>query len=195
MNGANALALIGLLVLAGCASERVVLLPSADGQRSAVVVRTAAGEQRLIQPYAAAAIGPGGNALTYVASEDHVAGRFAGAIAAQPPRPLSFVVYFIEGSDALTPESAEAFAKVKEALQARPAAEILVVGHTDRVGTVQYNDGLALKRAQAVKEALVAAGLPAQGIDTAGRGEREPVVPTADEVAEPRNRRVEISVR
>lgn len=195
MNGTHTLALAGLLVLAGCASERVVLLPSADGQQSAVVVRTAGGEQRLTQPYAAAAVGPGGHTVTYAASAEHVDGRFAGAIAAQPPRPLSFIVYFIEGSDALTPESAEAFAKVKAALQARPAAEILVVGHTDRVGSVPYNDELALKRAQAVKEALVAAGLPAQGIDTAGRGEREPAVPTADEVAEPRNRRVEISVR
>jgi outer membrane protein OmpA-like peptidoglycan-associated protein len=73
--------------------------------------------------------------------------------------------------------------------------EIVVIGHTDRVGTLEYNDKLSLKRADVVRAALVAAGVPPGQIDIAGRGEREPAVATPDEIAEPRNRRVEIMVR
>jgi OmpA-OmpF porin, OOP family len=70
-----------------------------------------------------------------------------------------------------------------------------VVGHTDRVGTVPYNDALSLRRAERVQAQLVQLGIPAAQIQAAGRGERAPLVPTEDEVAEPRNRRVEITVR
>ena len=77
----------------------------------------------------------------------------------------------------------------------RPAPEIAVIGHTDRVGSVQSNDALSLRRAQKIRDDMVKLGVPADQIQVAGRGEREPLVATEDEVAEPRNRRVEISVR
>jgi len=77
----------------------------------------------------------------------------------------------------------------------RPAPDVIVVGHTDRVGYLQDNDRLALKRAEKMRAELLRQGLPADSVLAAGRGEREPLVPTADEVAEPRNRRVEMLVR
>jgi outer membrane protein OmpA-like peptidoglycan-associated protein len=52
-----------------------------------------------------------------------------------------------------------------------------------------------LKRAAAVREVLLAVGVPEKLIEMAGRGEREPLIPTDDEIAEPRNRRVEINVQ
>jgi outer membrane protein OmpA-like peptidoglycan-associated protein len=54
---------------------------------------------------------------------------------------------------------------------------------------------LSLRRAERCRDELIKLGIPKVRISVAGRGEREPEVPTADEVAEPRNRRVEISVR
>src|SRR5262249_59307070 len=121
--------------------------------------------------------------------------RFGAALDAQPPRPVSFTVYFITNSDELTPESRKTFDQVKTELAKRPVPDIVVIGHTDRVGAVEYNDKLSLVRARAVRTALVAAGIAAERIQEAGRGEREPLVPTADEVAQPRNRRCEINVR
>jgi outer membrane protein OmpA-like peptidoglycan-associated protein len=57
------------------------------------------------------------------------------------------------------------------------------------------NDQLSLRRAQALRDRLLAAGADAARIRTAGRGEREPAVPTDDGVAEPRNHRIEITLR
>ena len=79
--------------------------------------------------------------------------------------------------------------------KARAGGEILVVGHTDRVGSVESNDKLSLQRANAIAALLRSAGLPAELVTAVGRGERQPLVPTPDEVAEPRNRRAEIIIR
>jgi OOP family OmpA-OmpF porin len=70
---------------------------------------------------------------------------------------------------------------------------ISVTGHADRAGGAEgYNLALSLKRAEAVRDALVAAGIPASAITVARRGEEEPAAPTPDGVAEQANRRAEI---
>lgn len=188
------LSLLSLALLAGCASERVVLLPSADGRPGAVVLRDAQGEQLLDQAYAATARRLGEN-RPYQSSPEEVQQRFGAALAAQPARPRSYVLYFQEGGNELTPESQADFLKVRAEIIERAAAEVMVIGHTDRVGSGPANDALSLKRAEAVRSLLVEAGIPADKLEVAGRGEREPLVPTADEVAEAKNRRVEINVR
>lgn len=188
------LCFLPLLLLAGCASERVVLLPSADGRPSAVVVRDAKGEYRLDQPYAAS-LRRLGEIQLYQSTPDEVTEHFAAALAAQPKRPQSYILYFREGSDALTPESEADFVKVRAEIVGRAAAEVMVIGHTDRVGSLSANDTLSRQRAAAVRTLLIGAGIAADKLEVAGRGEREPLMPTADEVAEAKNRRVEISVR
>ncbi|HNL98508.1 MAG TPA: OmpA family protein, partial [Accumulibacter sp.] len=80
-------------------------------------------------------------------------------------------------------------------IKARPVPDIVVVGHTDRVGLVADNDRLALRRAESFKKRLIQQGQPEDSIQTAGRGEREPLIATPDETPEPRNRRIEILVR
>jgi outer membrane protein OmpA-like peptidoglycan-associated protein len=85
--------------------------------------------------------------------------------------------------------------KMVALVKARAGGEILVVGHTDRVGSVEANDKLSQQRADAIAALLRSAGLPAELVTAVGRGERQPLVPTPDEVAEPRNRRAEIIIR
>lgn len=184
----------GLVLLAGCASERVVLLPSADGKPSAVVVKGEKGEVVLDKPYAAAERRLGDVAAT-TSSKAEVESRYGQVLAAQPQRPVSFSLYFQEGGTQLTSESQALLPKIKEELARRKAPDVVVVGHTDRVGSLDANDALSLRRAQAVKGLLMEVGIADRLITATGRGEREPLVPTADEVAEARNRRVEILVR
>lgn len=182
------------LLLGACASERVVLLPSTDGSPGKVIVRDAAGERVLEQPYAATARRLGINRPT-VTEAAQVEVRYGETLRALPPRPTSYTVYFETGTDTMTPASAQAFVGVKREIAERPAVEVMVIGHTDRVGSPAENDPLSRQRAELVRDQLVAEGVPVEKLEVAGRGEREPLVPTADDVDEPRNRRVEISIR
>ena len=77
----------------------------------------------------------------------------------------------------------------------RQAVEVQVTGHTDRVGSDANNDRLSLQRAEAVRTLLIQRGINSNFLRAVGRGEREPLIPTPDEQAEPRNRRVEVIVR
>jgi outer membrane protein OmpA-like peptidoglycan-associated protein len=95
----------------------------------------------------------------------------------------------------LTAESKKEIEKMFVELAKRPAAEIAVIGHTDTVGSIKFNDKLSLQRANRVRQLLITRGVPPGGIAIAGRGERELLVATGDEVQEPKNRRVEINVR
>ena len=81
------------------------------------------------------------------------------------------------------------------AARARSGGEIVVVGHTDRQGAAEANDALSLRRANAIRELLITKGFRGELVEPVGRGEREPVVATEDDVPEPRNRRADIIVR
>lgn len=194
------LAVLGLLLAAGCAKpardDLYVLMPGPTGQPSGAVTVESGGKQAVLdQPYAAARVKEPGRVEPGTVTEQEVRQSFGDALAAQPMRPASFVIYFEEDRDDLTPESRQVLGRVIDAIAPYPAPEIVAIGHTDRVGTVQRNDALSLRRAERVKEELVKAGIAADRIRIEGRGEREPLVPTADEVPEPRNRRVEINLR
>lgn len=188
------LALAGCLTLVGCTTERVVLLPSADGRQSVVVVRDARGEVLLNQPYAALKRRLDGNA-SYQSSPEEVQERFGDALAALPARPISYVLYFEAGGNVLTQESQAALTNIRKEIAERAASEVMVIGHTDRVGNAEGNDKLSLKRAEGLRDLLIESGISAEKLEAVGRGERDPLVPTADEVDEPKNRRVEINVR
>ena len=77
----------------------------------------------------------------------------------------------------------------------RPVYEIDVIGFTDTLGDRSYNQALSLRRAAAIRDTLVRDGIDRRAISIAGRGEHDLLVPTADQTPEPRNRRVEITVR
>lgn len=175
--------------------DMVVLLPDQDGKVGAIVVATSRGETVLNSAYAVARSAPGGAVRAETASESEVRETFAGALAAQPPRPVSFTLYFESGSDQFTAQSKQEVQQLLAEMARRPAPEITVIGHTDSVGNDATNDALALLRAGRVKTLLVEMGIAAERIQIASRGKREPLVATPEGVAEPRNRRVEISVR
>jgi outer membrane protein OmpA-like peptidoglycan-associated protein len=186
-------ALVALLT--GCAAnERIILLPEKDGRPTSVVVTQGGRETVLDRPYAAAELSLA-DPWRYSATPEEVQSTFGAAIAAQPTRATHFTLYFIEGSDDLTEDSKLILESMFADLAKRAIPDVLVVGHTDAVGSDQYNDALATKRAQAVRAALIARGIPAEDVAAFGRGKRELLVPTPDGFAEPRNRRVEIVVR
>ena len=175
-------------------TEQITLLPNQDGRPSAVIITTAGKETVLNQLYQTAAVGSAGAVATAGDSKD-IKNRYGALLETLPQRAAVFIVYFITDTDELTPESAAQLADIKAQLAARPAPEVIVIGHTDTVARRAYNDELSLRRAETVKRMLVEIGIPADQISVQARGERELLVPTGDGVDEPRNRRVEIRVR
>jgi outer membrane protein OmpA-like peptidoglycan-associated protein len=175
--------------------ELVVVLPGPDGKVGTVVVERAGERAVLNQSYAASRIVSGGGPQAQRLAENEVQREFGSVLAALPGRPKSFLLYFLEGKDEFTAESGIELEKMLAELRQRGAPDVVVIGHTDRVGSVRFNDRLSRQRAERVRAELVKLGIAQTRIQIAGRGEREPLVPTDDEVPEPRNRRVEISVR
>ena len=191
------------LVAAACASidrtprgpELFAVIPSgADGHVGAIVVHRAGKSQVVNTAYGAQRIDEEGFRRDEI-TPDEVKQRFGDTLAALPPHPIHFTLYFLEGSDELTPASKGELARMFAELKRRPLPDIVVIGHTDTVGTRRYNDQLSLARAQRMREVLVGMGLPGERISAAGRGKRELLVETDQNVSEPRNRRVEIDVR
>ena len=185
-------ALIALALLTAKPVETFVVLPSADGHLGHLVVQRGETRQDLNQPYAASLFG---EAKVTQISAAEVDRTYSATLHALPARPASFLLYFITGTDELTDESKPELEKMLAAMRARPLPDVLVIGHTDTVGEEAKNDELSAQRAERVKGFLIGIGIPGERIRTAGRGERELLVPTADEVDEPKNRRVEINVR
>jgi outer membrane protein OmpA-like peptidoglycan-associated protein len=193
--GLRPVAALGLVLLAGCNRNLVVVIPdTTDGHVGAVVVEANGSKAVLDTAYAAAT--PGSGTLKPATSDaQEVKEIFGTALTAQPAQPTIYTLYFINDSDQLTPESKPAFEKVFTDVQQRKAPEIVVTGHTDTMGDPGYNDGLSLERAKAVSKLFIARGIPADSVSVAGRGERELLVQTPPNTSEARNRRVEITVR
>lgn len=128
-------------------------------------------------------------------SRNEVERMFGAALAALPPEPRSFTLYFKFESDDLTEESARLVPSVLDAVRERSDPELAIVGHTDTMGLAKANVDLGMKRAAFVRKLLVGAGLEGATIEVVSHGEAALLVRTPDETPEPRNRRVEITVR
>jgi len=187
---------VALMLVAGCAwrTTTVVLLPESDGHKTALAVEDSRGEVVLDQPYAAVRRTPLAT-RPYQSSPDEVKATFGAALAAQPRREAMFTLHFAEGRDEISDESRAQLDAALADIAARAVKDVLVIGHTDRVGTDPVNDALARQRAETVRSELIRRGVAAENVQASGRGSRDPIVPTAAGVAEPRNRRVEIIVR
>lgn len=186
-----------VLILSGCASvttERIVLLPASDGHRSALLVKTAKDEALMTVPLSVVEVRDGRIAEgTLDAGE--IQRRYGSVMQALPAAPWTYTVYFYFERTTLLPESRALLKQIKAEAERAPAAEIVITGHTDRLGSVPFNDGLSLRRAQVVREEFLSIGVPPSAIRLEARGEREPLVPTEDEVSEARNRRVVLKLR
>lgn len=192
--------LIGLWVcafaLAACAHSSVVLLPDEDGGHGQVAILQSGGK-------AADAIVGQANSRATLGSRPSIKPLAAHGLNAQesmlvgelPPPAKSFTLYFLEGTTEITPESLPVLDELRAEIAKRPGAEVQVTGHTDTVGSDADNDALSQKRAEEILNLLVSKGFDRSIMSAVGRGERELKVPTADNVANPINRRVEVIVR
>ena len=202
----RALAAGPALFFSGCccfipaeAETLVVVVPSRhDGHVGAVVVTQGEHRQLLNTAYASVSADGSGSirqAALKPRQLEEFRRTFAAASEALPPKVETYKLYFDVASDNLTPESELMLDTVLTEVANRAAAEVLVTGHSDTVGTFETNFELSVRRAERVRELIVARGVDRAIISVVGRGKSELEVETGEDVEEVRNRRVEITVR
>lgn len=182
-------------LLAACAGPQsyVALLPSPDGSLGKVMVQGQRGEQLLTKAQQGALLD--GSKPPFDVSNEQLQRDFGAAMKARPAAPEQFLLYFETGGAELTAESKLLLRTIVEHALARPSVDMSVIGHSDTQGAADANEALALQRATAIAEQLRTLGLTNTTMAIESHGERNLLVPTPDETPEPRNRRVEITLR
>ncbi|WP_162241833.1 OmpA family protein [Pseudorhodoferax sp. Leaf267] len=117
------------------------------------------------------------------------------AIDAQPLLPRTFIFHFDTSDSKITKGSESLLQQVQEELQRRQAPDVSITGHTDTAGEARRNVQLAQGRADHVARILKPYLTNALSVEISSHGETNLLVPTANGVNEPRNRRVEVVVR
>jgi len=198
--------LLAAALIAGCAAapqrthtrtpDTIVLLPDASGKTGAIIVSSEGTDLVLSRPHQAVVVEQGSAPGTPFIMQSAEAKSVAEpALKALPAPPRQFILYFQHASADLTPQSSAMIRQVIETIRERAPVDISVVGHTDTVGEKDYNYRLSYKRARAVADLLVANGVDGSILDITSHGKDNPLIPTGDQVHEPRNRRVEVTVR
>ena len=116
---------------------------------------------------------------------------------AEKPKPThtmaeTFMVNFAFNKADITEDGIAIIEGVVHAVKAANVTRLVLTGHADTMGPADYNMKLSIRRAEAVKTALLALGFEADKISVVGKGETDLLVPTPDNTFEPKNRRVEI---
>jgi outer membrane protein OmpA-like peptidoglycan-associated protein len=185
------------MAIAGCTHSSMVLLPDEDGGHGEVTILKAdrSGTGTVVnQPNTRATL-DGSQPSVHPLGAKGLKPSEAALVGALPPAPKSFTLYFLEGTTEMTPASVPVLVALRAEIARRPGAEVQVTGHTDTVGSDADNDVLSLRRAREILNLLASKGFDRSIMTAVGRGERELKVPTADNVSNPANRRVEVIVR
>ncbi|MEW6521605.1 MAG: OmpA family protein [Thermodesulfobacteriota bacterium] len=195
----HALCLMLLLMLTACSSQKnmFVLLPDQDGNVGSIEVTNEQGSQVADQAGEAVAVA-GRNGKPQAAppmSEEEIRATFGAALAVEPSPPKSFLLYFKTDSYDLTNGSAALMQPILDTIHETESQDISVIGHTDTAGSAEHNFTLSTKRAEHVRDLLVERGVDPAIIKVSSHGEGNLLVPTADNVKEPLNRRVEVIIR
>jgi outer membrane protein OmpA-like peptidoglycan-associated protein len=190
--------LLALLLVAGCGPKsQFIVMPDPDGTVGRVEVTTQKGSRTLDQAWQATEV-KGVDQMPSeprVLDEKQVRAMFKDALEARPEKPVTYLIYFRSGGTEITADSRQTIPEVLKTIRDRSSTEISVSGHTDSVGSVEFNRVLSLNRARAVAAILVSRGVGTEIIEITYHGKENQLVRTPDGVAEPRNRRVEITIR
>lgn len=174
-----------------------VLVPDPDGKVGEIVVSNKGGSQIVAKPQHAIEV-KDANAppsAPFPLEAHEIEKIFGAALAAQPDPPARYLLYFKTGSTDLTEDSEKLIIEILATINARKSVNISIVGHTDRVGSRQFNFRLGMDRAVRIRGILISKSVDPSIIEVDSHGEDNPLIKTEDEVAEPRNRRVEVTVR
>lgn len=189
-----------LLLFSGCSTkESIVLLPDPDGHVGSVEIRTKKDPHKVKKLEAAgqtAGVSTFGSLTSVKEMEQAELDKdFGAALAARPDPAQVFILYFHFDTTRLTDASRRLLPEILQTITDRQSTDIGVVGHTDTMGAEQFNLELSWSRARTVADLLLENGVPYNNMHVNSHGEADLLVQTPDNTSEPRNRRVEVTVR
>jgi outer membrane protein OmpA-like peptidoglycan-associated protein len=202
--------LAGVLLAAGCRAPApqpppppalqnlIVLLPNEDGvTKSSIVVTNAGGSQALTEANTAVKVERADTApgQPFKMDQSEIESLFQSTLSFIPTQEARFNLYFLLGGTELTPESVAVLPRIFEAYKERHSTDVSIIGHTDTTGDSAANVRLGQARAEQIGKMIQALGVDKSSIFTESHGATDLLVPTKENVAEPRNRRVEVIVR
>lgn len=186
-------------LLAGCSGQRsyVVLLPENGKVSGEVVVCNSHGSRVLNQSWQSTEVSGSDAAPTMPVVQDAttVNATVESALQAMPLKPVRYLLYFETNTAKMTPASKRMLPEIFKAVNERYPAELSVVGHTDTVGSPKSNYQLGLLRAQSITAQLTLLGARPALVETTSHGESNLLIKTPDNTPEPRNRRIEVTIR
>jgi len=180
----------------GCSQTTVVLLDNGKVE-NAVIVSTDKGSSKLDKVGNYVDLKDKEEAASEVKtmSKKEIESRFSKVLAATPPKPVKYMVYFKPNSKELTEESKATLDKAIEMIGKRSPCMVDIIGHTDTTGSNELNIKVSLKRAKLIESIIKAKGVKVVSMTAKGYGEEDLEVKTADNVAEAQNRNVEIFIK
>ena len=185
------------LLLGGCATSSLVLLPDDDGHQGSLAVLEAGdqpGQGVIAQGNSRTKLGAAAPTSRPL-GPDGLKPQEAALLGGLPPPARSFTLYFDQGTVIPTADSQAVLVALRGEIAARSGPQVEVTGHTDTVGSGEDNDRLSLQRAEEVLGWLASQGFDRSLMSATGRGERELKEPTVDNFGSAANRRVEVIVR
>ncbi len=185
------------LIMACGHKNIIVLVPDPDGSVGQVTVANAAGSVEMNRANQSTTVRDRSTVPAAPAElkPSQVQDLFGQVLSNMPPPPIHFILHFESDSEQLLPASVQLLPEIVAAIQQRAPTRISVVGHSDTRGDKAYNLDLSKRRASAVKQQLVDRGVDGTFMHVSSHGEENPLVKTADNVANAENRRVEVIVR
>lgn len=185
-----------LPLMSACSKTTIILLDNHKAH-NAIDVKTETGKVMLDKPntYTSLSAATAAPESVSIMDEAHISKKYKDTLDALPQKPVSILFYFKQGSSELIPESKAQVASLIELIKMREPCIVDIIGHSDTVGSAEKNFKLALMRAESLKVFLEKNKVVMKKVTVQSYGESDLLVPTADNVAEPKNRSVEVFVR
>lgn len=183
----------------GCASSKnmFVTVPDRDGHVGRLEVTNDKGSVTLASAGESATVAGVNSApeKAGIVGQEEMRETFGAALSVEPPPSVVYTLYFQKDSSDLDTNSVARLERLLKEVVQSGSRDISINGHTDTTGDLEYNLRLSLQRANAVRDLLVKAGIKPEYLSVDSHGKGNPLIPTGDNVNEPRNRRVEVIVR
>jgi outer membrane protein OmpA-like peptidoglycan-associated protein len=186
-----------MLLFTSCSYKTTVLLLDSGKAKNAIIVSTNKGSTKLDKIGSFVGLDDKNRPPSKIEflSEEEIKKRYALLFQTTPKKPKTYIVYFKMNSTELTEESKKILEEALKTIKERSPCMVDVIGHTDTVGSNAINSKISLKRANFVKEMIVKKRIPTISLTAKGYGEEVLLIKTADNVAEAKNRNVEIFIK